>query len=634
SVNTYGEWETFLPNHETETINNEINSPITENEIIKAIRSLKNNKSPGIDEIKNEHIKSSLEYLLPIYHKLFNLIFDKGIIPESWLIGNILPIYKNKGDSHNPENYRPITLLSCLGKVFTSILNNRLNQYAEDHEVLTDCQAGFRKGYSTADNLFIINSLVEMFKAKHNKLFCTFIDFKQAFDTVWRDGLWYKLKRYNINGKCHNLIQNLYNNIKSRIYTSDGTSAFFPCTQGVRQGENLSPFLFSIFLNDLENHFTVCKQKGITCDFNDENTSIFLKLFILLYADDTVIFSDNPKDMQNALYTFQDYCKTWKLKVNASKTKVLIISQGRTPRNLHFHLDGTELDIVKEYKYLGIYLSSSGSFQTAKKYIAEQGNKALFSMIKKCRNLNLPFDIQIELFDKTIKPILLYGCEVWGFGNCDIIERVQLKFYKYIFNLKRSTPSFMIYGELGITPIRVDIKTRITSYWTKLVSMVDSNQMLSSKVYEILYLMHKSNLCKSNYIENIKNIVEGCGFSGIWQSQDVINNKWFKVSLAQRIKDQYLQERSCTINSSSCGLNYRLFKEVPQQSKYIKNLSNYYCKILIAFRTRNHKLPIELGRWSSVHLRTEFVIYASPILGTSFTTSCPVLTLTTHDDVI
>ena len=79
------------------------------------------------------------------------------MIPESWLLGNILPIYKNKGDAQNPENYRPITLLSCLGKLFTRIMNNRLIKYADEYDVINDCQAGFRKGFSTAHNLFIIN---------------------------------------------------------------------------------------------------------------------------------------------------------------------------------------------------------------------------------------------------------------------------------------------------------------------------------------------------------------------------------------------------------------------------------------------------------------------------------------------
>ena len=87
--------------------------------------------------------------MLPIYVKQFYIVFDTGVIPESWLTGNILPIYKNKGITQNPENYRPITLLSCLGKVFTAILNNRLNDYSNDKHIISDFQAGFRKGFST-----------------------------------------------------------------------------------------------------------------------------------------------------------------------------------------------------------------------------------------------------------------------------------------------------------------------------------------------------------------------------------------------------------------------------------------------------------------------------------------------------
>ena len=91
------------------------------------------------------------------------------------------------------------------------------------------------------------------------------------------------------------------------------------------------------------------------------------------------------------------------------------------------------------------------------------------SLIRKTRTLNLSYDVQIDLFQKTIKPILLYGCEIWGFGNNAIVERVYLKFLKIIFRLKRSTPSFMIYGELRLTPITVDVQARIGSYWSKLL---------------------------------------------------------------------------------------------------------------------------------------------------------------------
>ena len=203
--------------------------------------------------------------------------------------------------------------------------------------------------------------------------------------------------------------------------------------------------------------------------------------------------------------------------------KVLIISRGRPSTKNHFYLDRTKLEIVHEYKYLGIYLSRSGSFNTTKKYIAEQANKALFSLQRKIRSLELSFDLQIALFNKTVKPVLLYCSEIWGMGNCDIIERIQLNFLKHIFNLKRSTPTFMIYGELGITPISVEIKTRAISFWSKIVSGHDQPTRLSYQMYMVLYNMYKSNKCKSAYIENIENILNTCGFSGIWQSQDVIN---------------------------------------------------------------------------------------------------------------
>ena len=160
----------------------------------------------------------------------------------------------------------------------------------------------------------------------------------------------------------------------------------------------------------------------------------------------------------------------------------MIFSKGRPNKNVQFVFQNNILEVTDEYKYLGIYLGRSGSFVTAKKQIAEQANKALFALLRKIKSLSLPFDIQIDLFDKTIKPILLYGCEVWGYGNIDIIERVQLKFFKYIFNLKKSTPSYMIYGELGIMPLSVDIQTRFISFWANIIENSDKQKYLPKSI--------------------------------------------------------------------------------------------------------------------------------------------------------
>ena len=118
------------------------------------------------------------------------------------LEGIILPIYKNKGEQSHPQNYRPITLLSCFGKLFTSVLNARLNKFIEQDHILEENPAGFRKGYLTTDHVFVLHSLIEIMKNSNKKLFCCSIDFSQAFDSVWRVGLWQKLIKMTFMGKC------------------------------------------------------------------------------------------------------------------------------------------------------------------------------------------------------------------------------------------------------------------------------------------------------------------------------------------------------------------------------------------------------------------------------------------------
>ena len=122
-----------------------------------------------------------------------------------------------------------------------------------------------------------------------------------------------------------------------------------------------------------------------------------------------MLLSESKYDLQCALDVFGSYCAEWKLTVNTEKTKVLIFSSGRPRKTDRYYYNGEQLEIVNEYKYLGIMFSRSGKFAKTKKYLSEQANKAMFSLLRKIRTLNLPITLQIELFNKTIKPILLYG---------------------------------------------------------------------------------------------------------------------------------------------------------------------------------------------------------------------------------
>ena len=124
-------------------------------------------------------------------------------------------------------------------------MNKRLNKYAENIELITKVQTGFRKGYSTLDNIFILHSLISIYLSSGKKLHCTFIDFKKAFDTVWRLGLWQKFIKSNISGKIFKVIYNLYKDTKSCISHSGKTSDFPPCGIGSVK-EKTFPFLICL----------------------------------------------------------------------------------------------------------------------------------------------------------------------------------------------------------------------------------------------------------------------------------------------------------------------------------------------------------------------------------------------------
>jgi exonuclease III len=344
-----------------------LNCIITADEIVKLAKKLKNNKAAGIDQIKNEYIKFSMDKMLPIYVYLFNKVLDSGTIPDDWSMGLIVPVYKKQGSEQDPNNYRGITLLSCVGKLFTMLINERLHTFLECNNLLSENQAGFRKSYSTLDHIFLLKCIIDLCKFKKQKLFCAFIDYQKAFDTVWRDGLWYKLYTQNgVEGKLLNVIKNMYTNIKSCVFVNGVKSDSFCSMIGVRQGENLSPLLFSLFVNDIEDY--LLDSGGKVLDFKDDNMNNYLKLFVLMYADDTVILSNTAKDLQNALDNLKLYCNRWKLKVNPTKTKVTIFGSRKVKAGKYeFMYDGKSVDIVDSFKYLGVIFNFNGKFDLCKK---------------------------------------------------------------------------------------------------------------------------------------------------------------------------------------------------------------------------------------------------------------------------
>jgi hypothetical protein len=145
-------------------------------------------------------------------------------------------------------------------------------------------------------------------------------------------------------------------------------------------------------------------------------------------------------------------------------------SRERPRVDIHFSLNGSEIEIVNEFNYLGILLNITGNFNKAITKQAEKTKQAMYEVLKRGRTHNLSVECQLELFDNMVKPILLYGSEIWGYSkNIDCLQKIQLRFCKLLLKLKSSTPNYMIYRELGRFPIEIDIKIRMVSFWARLL---------------------------------------------------------------------------------------------------------------------------------------------------------------------
>ena len=366
---------------------NELDFQITTEEVNKAITKLKNKKSPGIDGISSEMLKAGQGCLTPVLVKLFNHILRSKSYPEVWQVGLVSAIHK-KGSVHDPDNYRGITVNSTVAKTYGLILENRLSIYIEQHKIMNKCQIGFKKKARTSDHIFIIRSLFEKYTSRGN-LYLAFIDFRKAYDSVWRDALLYKILQLNIRGLFYHQIKSMYQNIQLSVKVNQHLSEKFPAEIGVKQGDVLSPILFNLFINDLPDIF------DDTCD----KTKLDEKYIdCLLYADDLVIISRSSQGLQNSLTKLNTYCSKWHLEVNTSKSKIMIMSKSGKKHRETFMYGGGALENVTEYTYLGIPLTNSCNFTRTKHVLKNKGTKVINKLKSLISNSPIKRSITLKLF--------------------------------------------------------------------------------------------------------------------------------------------------------------------------------------------------------------------------------------------
>ena len=570
---------------------NSLDMPISQDEVIKAISKLKRNKSPGLDLLPPELFIDAADLLCGPICTLFNHIFSNSKYPESWTRGVLVPVPK-KGDLSDANNFRGITLTSIFSKLYSHILDNRLRSWTEENNIINENQFGFRENKSTIDCLYILQAIVNRQLNKKKKIYCTFVDFKKAFDLVYRNGIWFKLCNNGASVKIVSAIKAIYNSVKVCVRSMGKVSECFDSLVGVKQGEPLSPLLFIIFLNDM--------AEELDTNLNFENDSEFIdhfQKFILLFADDTLLLAESHAELQNMLNKLHIYCKKWNITVNADKTKVMLFTLSTRPEQFDVYYDDILLENVRNFIYLGVNISSNGKFFQAQKHLSDQASKALFALSKIFDSRMLCIEDKIKLFDALVQPILMYGCEIWGFHKANDIEKVHLNFLKQILGVRRQTCNIAVYGEVGRVPLYVLRKVRILKYWYKILS---SQNTLLYKVYEQQKNSIMQGSSENNWVFQLKLLLNELGFTFLWDNQSI--TKLQLQMVIQCIYDQYYQSWYSEVNNSGKLETLKCLNKVFNFEKYLKCI-NIDCHrvALTRFRCSAHKLRIEEGRFRDIN---------------------------------
>ena len=572
-----------------------LNEEITELEVQKAIKKLKCGKACGLDGITAEMLKAGGQDVELFLTRMFNVLFEKGIYPQDWAKAIVIPIHK-KGNTEHMDNYRGVSLLSVVSKCYTSVLNARLYFWLEENAAITECQAGFRKNYSTVDQIFNLYAIVQKcLRKKGQKLYVAFVDFRKAFDSVRHDKLLDCIRNQGIKGKFFGALRAMYNSLLSCIRANCKYSEFFECPVGVRQGCVLSPTLFSLFINQLANHVTAKGRHGI------QLVPGVMELFILLFADDVALLSTTPTGLQNQLDCLKTCCQDIKMEVNKDKTKIMVFRKGGfLAKHEKWFYNDTRLEVVNNYCYLGFNFTTKLSCKQGTDHLAAKGKKAVICLSKAFQKYKeMTYETFFKIFDSKVQPILLYSSEIWGLQRLENIEKIHLMACKRFLGVPVRTPNKMVYGDLGRFPLFINSYISCIKYWFRLLEM--GNDRLPKTAYEMLLRLDRNG--KDCWVSKIREILCETGFNFVWLQQGVGDKNSFLRSFKQRLVDMFIQEWSGAVRDKDRYEIYRSFKTIFEKEKYILN-TDIYCFRVAVSQARFGVLPLNnnLHRYSVLSL--------------------------------
>ena len=397
----------------------------------EGIRKLFSKMNPhtaaGPDGLPAYLLKEAAEELAPVFSLLFNATIHQGKIPHEWKTAHVTPLFK-KGNKHHPVNYRPISLTSLVCKAAEHIIHSQIIKHLDAHNLLTECQFGFRAMRSCESQLLLtIDDLARGLRDKQ-QIDCIFLDFSKAFDKVPHERLLLKLHHYGVRGRLLSWIRDFLSQRTQQVILEGNKSNISSVTSGVPQGTVLGPLLFLIFINDMP-------------DFVSSN--------IRLFADDALLYRciQTPDDitiLEEDIENLQVWERRWLMSFNADKCEVLRVSNkrnniiGSSPYSIH----GTPLRTVDEAKYLGVTIHKNLSWKPHVHNICNKGNSTLGFIRRNLRKC--PKNIKEQAYNTYVRPTLEYSSTVWDphtkglISQIDMIQRRAARFVLSNYNQRDS----------------------------------------------------------------------------------------------------------------------------------------------------------------------------------------------------
>ena len=415
-------------------------------EIAGCVERLRNHKAGTEEGIVNEMLKYGGPALLDMLAGLVETLWTTELVPVPWRSGDIVNIFK-KGDKKDPGNYRGITLLNVVGKLYTKVIDSRLSAWLHTHDRLHVCQAGFRSQRSCIDHVYSLSQIVQERTRQGLPTWLFFRDAAKAFDTVWRDGLFDRLWDIGVRGRLWRIIRNLYQGNRSRVVVNGQKSDYFPIDQGVAQGDPLSPTLYAIFENALLQEL----HAGHSME-----ASLARGILALLYADDLVGIAFTAEGLQSDIIDpCAEYARRHRYRANVPKCGVMVcgpasVVQGLPART--FTWGQTEIPRVLQYKHLGVIVTPDGRQDTHIKHVITQGNARVLQMGKLLRDKHLSVRVKRVLTLTALRPLLEYAAEVLvpTKEHARALESVQLKAARMILGCPSRASSDVTRADLGV----------------------------------------------------------------------------------------------------------------------------------------------------------------------------------------